>query len=111
MLSKPLDHMLLLRAATDVHRMVGSNYLIYLPTRGEGDVGMYIRPTLLSEAALPPDATLLPGTCPTEPSATSVYMNLYEPACSNQNAASSRQFWLQLDVISPCLSQSFVVED
>ena len=91
--------------------MVGSNYLIYLPTRGEGDVGMYIRPTLLSEAALPPDAILLPGTCPTEPSATSVYMNLYEPACSNQNAASSRQFWLQLDVISPCLSQSFVVED
>jgi hypothetical protein len=36
------------------------------------DVYMYIRPTLLPEAALSPKATLPPAACPAEPSAISV---------------------------------------
>ena len=52
---------------TGVHRMVGSNRLIYLPTRGEEDVYMYIRPVLLPEAVLPPEGTLPPRTCLAEP--------------------------------------------
>jgi hypothetical protein len=34
---------------------------------------MYIRPTLLSEAALPPEATLPPGACSAEPLRTGEY--------------------------------------
>jgi len=47
--------------------MVESNCLVYLPTRGEENVYMYIRPTLLPETALPPEATLPLGICPAEP--------------------------------------------
>jgi hypothetical protein len=39
----------------------------HLPTRGKEDVYMYTRPTLLPEAALPPETTLPPGACLAEP--------------------------------------------
>jgi hypothetical protein len=48
---------------------------------------MYTGPTLLAEAVLPPEAMSPSGTCPAEPSATSVWLSLYEPESSNQNVA------------------------
>jgi hypothetical protein len=54
------------RSRQGMHIGRGSTACCYLPTRGEEDVYMYIRPTLLPEATLPP------GTCPAGPPATSV---------------------------------------
>jgi hypothetical protein len=47
-------------------QVCGSTDYFCLPT-GEENVCMYVRPTLLPEATLSLEVTLLPGTCLAEP--------------------------------------------
>jgi hypothetical protein len=70
---------------------------------------MYIQPTLLPEAALPPKATLPPGTYSAKPSATSAELNLYEPASSNRNAAYSQHYSVRSLLVATLSHQIFLV--
>src|SRR5947209_2744164 len=54
---------------------LGSSHLTWAKTPTWKEHLDVIRPVSLSEAALPPEATLPPGACPSEPSANFVYPN------------------------------------